>query len=180
MQALRSPLSVSLVRRKHMGKTKAQDQNDVRVNIEGTMFPYDDAKKDVVLERSLMDIFRGVPGVAGKCMNAQCVMRLKADFPHPVLGVSVLKARVYVIDSPNHVVRYTLSKADSQLIGEHDEKAIGEPGILVLRAPRPSDRKGVKRGSGEHGGSFGPNRGPGKPMHRGEKARVKAAVGALA
>lgn len=146
------------------------------MNIDGTMFYYDDAKQPVKITRTLMDVFRGKPGVAGECMNAQCIIRNKAKFPHKVLGVSVVKSRVYVIDTPEHAVRYTLGEKDSLLIANHDENAIGQPGELTLRVPR------IKKGTSTSGTSWGDRknkarRGKGKPLPRGERARIKAAVG---
>lgn len=151
-----------------------------RIKIEGTYFPYDDAKKDVSIKRTLVDVWKGKPGSANECMNAQCVMRNKRKFGHKVLGVSVIKSRVYILDSPDHVIRYTLSERDSRLIAQHDEEALGQPGTLVLRAPRGHNKAGAvhstKRGrSGQHNPS---SKKQNHPMALGEKARVMAAVGA--
>lgn len=159
-----------------MGK-KAPQHGVNRTRIDGILYPYDDAKKDVTIERELIDVWKGEPGNASKCMNAQCIMRNKAKFPHKVLAASVIKTRVFIFDSPEHVVRYTLTGAASRDISVHDTDAIGKPGTLVLKAPRGHDVAGDSHGAKESRPS-GPHSGTrDKPLVRGEKARILAAVG---
>ena len=149
-----------------------------RTRIDGVLYPYDDAKKDVELQREIMDVWKGRPGEAGKCMNAVCIERNKNLFPHPVLAVSVIKSRVYILDSLDHAVRYTLSDRDSRLIEQHDTIAVGQPGTLTLRAPKGHNVKGAVHST--KAGRSGPHNANGqknKPLARGEQARVVAAVG---
>jgi hypothetical protein len=159
-------------------KVAKQSKEVRRTRVDGILYPYDDAKKDVTIERDLVDVWKGVPGNATECMNAQCIIRNKAKFPHKVLAASVIKTRVFIFDSPNHLVRYVLSSQDSRLIEAHDSKAIGQPGTLRLRAPHGHDVAGDSHGakdsrpSGPHSGTRD------KSLVRGEKARVLAAVGA--
>lgn len=147
-----------------------------KARIAGDLYRYSDAKKDVVIERKLVDVWKGKAGAANECMNARCILRNRAKFPHKVLAVSVLKSVVYVIDSPEHAVRYIVGSRDRDLIAQHDETAKSEPGTLVLHAPNGSDKAGRerKRGTPVRGKTGRYNR----PLVRGEAARLLAAVGA--
>jgi hypothetical protein len=129
------------------------------------------------MHRTIMDIWRGQPGVANHCMNAVCIKRNKKLFPHPVLGVSVVKSRVYVFDAVDHVVRYALSAKDSKLIEMHDKASLGEPGDLTLHVPQKIEKRvggHDKTGGGGHS-STGKNK---KGLSKGEQGRILAAVGA--
>jgi hypothetical protein len=139
---------------------------------------YDDATQVVEVPRTLMDIWRGVPGSADKCMNAQCIERNAQLFPHKVMGVSVSKSRVFILDSHDHAVRYFISKRESQLIQGHDEEGVGEPGTLRLMPPPAAKRAGVTHKSQhtDHKTTRDGSRTYG--LSRGEGARVLAAVGA--
>ena len=119
--------------------TPAARTSPVRVLIGDERYQVTDARRDVVIERSLLDVWRGRPGVAGECMNARCIIRNAELFPHPVLATSVIKSRVYVIDRPGHVVRYVLGKRDQDLVASHDEESIAAPGTLTLQAPRAAE-----------------------------------------
>jgi hypothetical protein len=119
-----------------------------RVNIDGTMIPYDDATETVTLERSLEDLRGARAGDTRECMDARCIHRLRKTLPHPVLGVAVTKTRVYVFDSEDHVIRYVLDGADSDDIDRHDIRKTAETGSFVLRPPYPSDRAGTDRRTG--------------------------------
>jgi hypothetical protein len=171
-------LSVELVKGEDMAGQKGVKQ-DRRVKIAGALFPYDDATETVTVERTLMDVFKGRVGDAQACMNAQCIMRNTSAFPHPVLGVSVVKTRVYVIDAEDHVTRYELSHKDSKLIEAHDEDSIGQPGTLTLRPPWRKKGAQIDREPNRGGGTAASKKKKGAPIVRGELARVKAAVGAL-
>ena len=148
-----------------------------RVTINGELYDFDDAEKDVVIQRTLLNIWKGVPGYADKCMNAQCIIENKSLFPHPVLAASVRASRVFIIDRPGHAVRYLLNKKDRELIHQHDEVKVGQPGTLHLYAPMGKQRRGQDTGSGRTGRNTGQFRDP--PLPRGEEARLRAAVGAL-
>jgi hypothetical protein len=161
------------------------------------LVPYDDAKQEVVIERSLMDILKAVPGDAEQCMNSRCIraQRNRHAFPHPVLLVSTIASRVFIVDrldengEPAHVIRYELSKRDSKLIHAHDAMGAGEAGPLKLRVPK--DPKGSPKRAA-YGGRFSdaPGRysGDGKAKHMkrpvtsrsiGAKHRIVIAVGGL-
>jgi len=149
-----------------------------KTTIADALVEYDDAVRPIEVPRSLVDVWKGQPGVAGKCMNAQCIMRNKKLFPHKVLAVSVIKSRVFIMDTHDHAVRYVLSRKDSRAIQAHDEEALGQPGTLTLRPPAPSNAAGITYSSqhrphkSKRGGQLK------KTLSRGEKARVAAAVGA--
>jgi len=149
-----------------------------RVNIDGGYYPYDDATEDVKIQRELVDIWNAQPGKADACMNHHCIIRNRDSFPHPVIAASVIKTRVYIFDSPDHVVRYIMSAKDAELVGHHDTLKIGETGTLVLHAP-----VGKEVGGSHHdrpGRPRGKNTGTrGKGLARGERARIAAAVGAV-
>lgn len=160
-------------------KKTATKAAKTRTRIDGVLVAHDDAKTDVTIKRQMVDIWKGRPGEAGKCMNAVCITRNKKLFPHPVLGVSVVKSRVFILDKPDHAIRYVLSAHDAELIEKHDTIAVGEPGTLVLRAPHGPKKSGAIHGNTP--GRGGPHRVGGKydkPLARGEQARVMAAVGA--
>jgi hypothetical protein len=148
-----------------------------RVRIEGVLYPYRDATQDITIKRELIDIWKGEPGKAGACMNQQCIIRNKRAFPHKVLAASVIKTRVFILETPKSAVRYILSAKDGQEIAQHDILASARPATLVLRAPRGSKIGGSRyraTGSGGHN-----PRGKGKPLAKGEQARLLAAVGAM-
>jgi len=158
--------------------TKRRKQRSRRVRIDDILYPYDDAKEDVDIDRSLMDIWKGKRGRAGECMNWQCIMRQTKAFPHPVLAASVIGSRVYILDSFEHAVRYTLTESESAKIAQHDELGVASPGTITLRAPRGVAKKGsdhrsrgiIKRNyNGKHT----------QTLPRGEKARLIAVVGAI-
>jgi hypothetical protein len=172
-----------------------------RIRIGDWLVPYDDAEQEVVIERTLADILRATPGSDLDCMNSRCIraQRNRHVFPHPVLIVSTIRSRVYVVDKlddsglPAHAVRYELTARDSSLINAHDKLGAGEPGELRLRIPR--DPKGSpRRASGRQAGRFaqikkGHFSGEGKVMRvlrpvtsasfKGAHGRYVAAVGAL-
>jgi hypothetical protein len=148
------------------------------------LIPYHDARQDVVVERKMVDIWKGNPGVAGDCMNAQCILRNKDVFPHAVFLASVMKSRVFIVDrvtkdgEPAHAVRYILGAVDGADIARHDVLKTAVPATLTLKAPR-----GARRTGASSGGTTKPS-GPhtttrNSPVSRGEKARLLAAVGAL-
>jgi hypothetical protein len=162
--------------------------------------PYDDAEREVVVERTLADILKATPGSDLDCMNSRCIraQRNHHAFPHPVFIVSTIKSRVYVVDRlddsglPAHAVRYELTRRDSSLINAHDKLGAGEPGELRLRIP--NDPKGSpRRAEGRQAGRFaqikGRFSGDGKVKKvsrpvtsvsfSGARGRYVAAVGAL-
>lgn len=157
--------------------TKYVIGNKRRIKIDGELVEYDDAKRAVTIKRSLLDIWKGRAGIAGKCMNARCILRNKAKFPHKVLGVSVTRARVFVIDKIDHAVRYILSPKDRLLIKNHDEFSVGEPGTLTLYPPKSSLAAGVTHSSQHRAHTSRRNNKLRKKLCRGERARVMAAVG---
>jgi hypothetical protein len=71
-----------------------------RIRIGDWLVPYDDAKQEVIIERSLADILQAVPGNALDCMNSRCIRadRNRHVFSHPVFIVSTIKSRVYIVD----------------------------------------------------------------------------------
>jgi len=155
-----------------------------RITIGGELYEYSDATKDVALQREMIDIWNGKRGKADACMNWHCVIRNSKLFSHPVLAVSVIKTRVFIITRPGtakrigHAVRYTIPRAESSRIGRHDAKGVAELGVLILRAPRGDAKSGADHG----GGSSGPKNKTGKrdhPLAKGEKARLLVAVGAM-
>ena len=160
---------------------------DEETGFEGWLLPYTDARRDVVIRRELIDIWKGNPGKPDGCMNHECILRNANAFPHAVFAASVIKSRVYIVDkvsrkdggSPVHVVRYTLSAKDGNQIDRHDVLHSAIPATLTLKAPRGGDRAGATHGqrprpSGKH------NKGKGSlPLVRGEKARLLAAVGVV-
>lgn len=160
------------------------------VRIAEWLVPYDDATRNVVLERSIADVLTAKPGIDGECMNSRCIKRHRQSniFPHPVYIVSTIKTRVYIVDQldskgdPSHVVRYELSSRDARLISEHDRTGSGELGALILHVPR--DPKGSLKGRRspfDQRDDFGrqkPGRRTHKPMPHGAEARFKVAVGA--
>lgn len=166
-----------------------------RIRIGGFLVPYDDAKKEVRLQRTLTDVLTATPGSDTDCMNSQCIraQRNQRAFPHPVFAVSTIKSRVYVVDKLTkdglafaHAIRYELSARDSKLIGDHDRNGAGEPGELRLRIPR--DPKGSpKRHTSKQAAAIErlrsyphPRKGDGRPVTSvGAAARVKVAVGSL-
>lgn len=149
-----------------------------RIRIGDWLVPYDDATQEVVLDRTLADILNATPGDHADCMNTRCIQaqRNAHCFPHPVVMVSTIKSRVYIVDqldpdasepTPAHAVRYELSKRDSDLIQTHDRYGAGEPGELRLRIPR--DPKGSpNRARVKQEGRFGKN---GKKRHSGNGKR---------
>jgi len=150
----------------------------MRYKIADEMYEVEDGTEKVSITRSLADVWQGRSGAAGECMNAKCVLRNAASFPHPVLAVSVIKTVVLVVDRPGHAVRYMLSERDSRLIHEHDTEQVGEPGALTLRVPTGTRRQGAYRDRSQPGKrpSFtGAHR---RHLVRGEQARVKAAIAA--
>lgn len=172
-----------------------------RISFGDWLVPYDDADAEVTVERRLIDILTAQPGNDMECMNSRCIraQRNAHVFPHPVYLVSTTKSRVYVCDrlndagEPAHVVRYELTNRDQRLIEAHDRYASGELGELRLRVPH--DPKGSpRRAAAKQGGRFGAEGGkrysgdgkkkhdrrPVTARHVGAKARVVAAVGALA
>lgn len=150
-----------------------------RVRIDDDFYVYNDATKPVTVKRKAIDIWKGNVGKAGKCMNAHCIIRNRYKFPHPVLGVSVIRSRVFVIDAPGHAVRYFLSKKDSVLIRAHDEKALGMTGNLTLHVPELRKRAGTTHISQHRPHTSKRDGRLRKRLARGERARVLAAVGAL-
>lgn len=162
-----------------------------RIRIGDWLVPYDDAKQEVALERTLKDVLTAVPGDDANCMNSRCIMAQRRErvFPHPVYLVSTIKSRVYIVDEltdggmPAHAIRYELSERDSRLIGEHDRFGAGEPGLLRLRVPS-SPKGSTHDGSGwvGHVPPSGSRQYSGKSRRPvtsvGAKARFKVAVGA--
>lgn len=166
-----------------MTAKKSEVLAKLRVRVDGMLFPYDDATKDVTLDRSMMDVWKGQPGKPGECMNAVCIMRSKRKFGHKVLGASVFGSRVYIFDTPDHLIRYILSEKDTRLVNAHDEHALSQPGTLRLLAPRGHDKGGTPHGGHDTrpNPKTGADRTTGKRkkvLARGERARVIAAVGA--
>jgi hypothetical protein len=157
----------------------AKKAKHYRVGIDGSFYPYSDATQDVTIKRELVDLWSGQPGKADACMNHHCIIRNAKAFPHPVIAASVVKSRVYIFDTPNHVIRYVLSDADQRLIGKHDTLKIGDTGLLRLQVPGAKDQGRTARGKGKDAPSS-PVQKPGhlrKSLGRGEKARIAAAVG---
>lgn len=162
-----------------------------RIRIGDWLVPYDDATKEIHLNRTMKDVLTAVPGDDANCMNSRCIMAQRREkvFPHPVYLVSTIKSRVYIVDQmddsglPTHAIRYELSARDSRLIGEHDTYGVGEPGVLKLRVPRipkGEDHNGWAK-TGRH--DDGPARKYAGKSNRtvtsiGAKARFKVAVGA--
>lgn len=117
--------------------------NSRRIRIGDWLVDYDDATRDIELERTIKDVLTAIPGDDQNCMNSRCIMAQRREkvFPHPVYLVSTIKSRVYIVDKltdagdPAHAIRYQLSKRDSRLIGEHDALGVGEPGTLRLQIP---------------------------------------------
>ena len=149
-------------------------------NIEGETFDVVDAKKDVVIPRTLADLWLGKPGLANQCMNANCVLHHQEAFPHPVIAVSVLRTRVYVVTSAPEpgkrgtCVRYVLPVDATRRIDAHDTEGVGEPGDLTLLAP-----VGKQKGGARHAGvNRGTRTGERSGRVIGGRARVLAAVGA--
>ena len=156
----------------------------LRIRIDGELYQYTDAKKDVTVHRSLVDVFTGKKGVASECMNAQCLTaktknaeRNRQAFPHPVIAVSVIATCAYIIDRPGHAVRYKLSKSATKDVHKFDKHGVGAPTEVTFYAP-----KGADRGGRAHSPYGSHTAGPGtraKLVH-GEKARLLAVAGALA
>lgn len=167
-----------------MGKTKqppAPTRSLARVKVLGELHEVTDAKRDVHLQRTLAHVWRGKRGADNVCMNSVCILDSSGAFPHPVLGVSVTKARAYVIDRPGHAVRYTLDNAAGEDIDAHDALGIAEPGELTLHAPRGADRKGANHGDTPRPeGNKDRTRTPRGLGHVGAARRELVAVGALA
>jgi hypothetical protein len=171
-----------------------------RIRIGDWLVPYDDATKEVVVERKLIDIFKGTPGNHLLCMNSICIraQRNRHVFPHDVFIVSTIQSRVYIVDVldaaglPAHAVRYELTPRDSALVKAHDHHGIAQPGQLRLRLPRDPKgspkraasghnrfaaiTKGRYSGSGKYSGKQSR---PVASYSKGSKARFVAAVGAL-
>ena len=131
-----------------MTKTKepAPTRTLARVKVLGELHEVSDAKRDVTLQRTLAHVWHGKRGADDVCMNSVCILDSSGAFPHPVLAVSVTKARAYVVDRPGHAVRYTLSDTAGVDIDAHDAEGIAEVGELVLHAPRGKARKGANHG----------------------------------
>lgn len=169
-----------------------------RIDFGGVLVDYDDATREVRLDRTNADILVANPGDSMHCMNSNCIVRNRSVFPHPVYVASTLKSRVFIADAidttgnPTHVVRYELDERSARLIHDHDSHGVGVPGELVLRVPR--DPKGSpKRRAAAGGGGFAEGAGHGndpgarstgersRPITsdaRGAAARYKVAVGA--
>lgn len=165
---------------------------DKKRGFKGWLIPYDDARRDVVIFRKMIDIWKGDPGSAyadGKtegCMNDQCALRNKRLFPHPVFAVSTIKSRMYVVDKvdrktgePLHCVKYVLSASDGDDIARHDVLRTAVEATLTLRAPRGTDKKGAVHGDGSKRGPSHPKDPKSASLSRGEEARLLAAVGAM-
>jgi hypothetical protein len=157
-----------------------------RIRIGDDLVDYDDAKRDVKIRRELIDIWKGDPGKAGECMNAQCIRRNKRTFPHPVWAVSVLKSRVFIVDKvdrregvPLHAIRYVLSAKDGDEIAQHDILGSAIPATLTLRAPKGRDVKGTEHPTNNERLRPRNEKPKGLPVSRGEKARLLAAVGVM-
>lgn len=148
-----------------------------RVRLDGKPYPYSDAKKDVIIRRELIDIWNGEPGKDAACMNAQCVLRNRSAFPHPVKLVSVIKSRVYILDRDDHAVRYILSAKDGADIARHDVLASARPATLILRVPKGRERQGMK-GDGGHRAARPGRTYTGHSTAKGAAGRLLAAVGA--
>jgi hypothetical protein len=71
-----------------------------RVRIGGVLVPYDDAKRNVHLQRTVVDVLKATPGDNQNCMNSQCIraQRNSNCFPHPVYVACTMKTVVYIID----------------------------------------------------------------------------------
>ena len=147
-----------------------------RVRIEDALYDVDDAEQTVVCPRTLADVVGAKRGDAQRCMDARCVTRRHDLFPHPVLGVSVTKTKVYVIDRPGHCVRYTLTSEETAQIARHDTKGVGEPGTLVCQAPTGKARKGSSHDTGKTPRPEG-NYDGSRTSKLGEAGRVLARVG---
>jgi hypothetical protein len=170
-----------------------------RIRIGDWLVPYDDAKHEVVLKRKIIDVLKATPGSDGDCMNSRCIMaqRNAHVFPHPVLIVSTIETRVYIVDKlhddgePSHAIRYELSEKDSALIKAHDRYGAGVGGELRLRVPK--DPKGSPKRAASRGDRYASNggkraKGNGKATRNarpvtshsiGAKRRYRVAVGAL-
>lgn len=76
------------------------------------------ATKPVVLTRTQKDILTGKVANPAECADANCAMRLKNLFPHPVRFAYFIGSRAYIVDKiedgePVHCVKY-----------KHDDKSI--------------------------------------------------------
>lgn len=147
--------------------------------------PYSDAKKAVEITLASVDALNGKPGFAGECLYNQCVRRLAPKFPHPVIFAEVTDSRVWIVDRmkngrPSHIVRYTLSRKDSDIIKLYDSPggkakvlAAGLMGKTVrLLAPTRSVRGVHARGSEVHIDS---GKHPINPVTKGSWARAARA-----
>jgi len=130
-----------------------------RIRIGDWLVPYDDAPGEVLLERTAMDILLAKSGKPSECMNSRCIMaqRNAHIFPHPVLLVSTIRSRVYIVDRmddagiPAHAYRYQLTPAGSRQVAEHDRNGVAEPGVLRLKVPK--DPKGSPQRK-KYGGGY--------------------------
>jgi len=174
---------------------------DRRIRIggaDGWLVPYDDAESEVRLDRTLLDVLLATPGDDMRCMNSVCIgaQRNAHLFPHPVLMVSTIKTRVFIVDKlddagePAHAIRYQISAADGRRIRTHDAHGAGQPGPLRLRipvdpkgSPLRTSRSGTYRDQGAGIKKGAPK--DSRPVtanhlgHVGAKARYMVAVGAL-
>lgn len=119
------------------------------------------------------DIQDGVPGEAGSCAWAKCIMRLSDEFDHPVYAVEVTYGRVFIVDSidgnveANGCVRYEHKEVDDvKLFDRLGKEGIVKSGqvdkIIALMPPvikigpgkpRPPRKKHELRGTAGSKGS---------------------------
>lgn len=93
------------------------------------------ATRPVTLDREERDILFGVPGHAGSCVDARCILRLKDKFNHPVLYAEVATSKVWIVTKlnklghPTHCIRYDCPRK------EGDERKAFDIGIKGAMRP---------------------------------------------
>lgn len=107
-----------------------------------------DAKKDVVVNGSLMDALRGTPGETIGCHLSNCAVRNASSFPHECHLASFTRHTCAIVDkisngAPSHAVRYMHNYGDLVDLNDTDKekKKIRENPKLaeasyILKAPR--------------------------------------------